>query len=90
MIYTLRMYLRRLFGLDLVPRALEVINKQSERIQEWQEYAAYKELQHLRNVRDLVQHFLIAVDEEVDVREQLEKGLQDLNDHVARMEEQCR
>jgi len=86
-IYHLRMFLRRLLGLDLVPRALEVINTQTERIQEWMEYSAQQELQHTRNVRDLVQNFLIVQQEEIDVREELEKGLQDLNDHVARLEE---
>ena len=94
MIYSLSMFIRRLFGLDLVPRALEVINIQTERIQEWQEAydAQHKRLtlEHTRNVRDLVQQFLIAQQEGIDVSEDLEKGLCDLKDHVARLEEQCR
>ena len=94
MIYTPMMFLRRLLGLDLVPRALEVINIQTERIQEWQEaydaQHARLTLQYTRNVRDLVQQFLIAQEAGIDVREDLEKGLCDLKDHVALLEEQCR
>ena len=94
MIYTLSMLIRRLLGLDTVSDAIGVINRQQDLIAEWKEaYDAQQArltLQHTRNVRDLVQHFLIAVEEEIDVRDQLEAGLQDLKDHVARLEEQCR
>lgn len=87
MIYTARMVLRRIFGLDLVPRALSVIEHQNRLIQQWQTYSQQRELQYTRNVRDLVENFLIVQSEGIDVRDELLAGLRDLNDHVARLEE---
>ena len=80
--------------MDLVTRAMGVIETQHTLIEEWQwAYDAQRQrltLEHTRNVRDLVQGFLEAQERGVDVTEELEKGLCDLKDHVARLEEQCR
>jgi len=48
------------------------------------------DLHHARNVRDLVDSFLQALEYEIpeeELKAVLEKGLRDLNDHVARLEE---
>ena len=46
------------------------------------------DLLHARNVRDLIDNFIAAVDDDPDeLRDGLEQGLSDLNDHVARLEE---
>lgn len=47
------------------------------------------DLQHARATRDLVSHFLAAVDDAGGeaLRDGIEAGLSDLNDHVARLEE---
>ena len=90
-------FLRRLLNLDTVSQAVGVIETQNKLIQEWQVVYAAREqeiaelrLEHVRNVRDLVSHFLEALESDLDeeeLRETLENGLRDLNDHVARMEE---
>ena len=47
-----------------------------------------QELQHARSTRDLVAHFLAVVDnDDPALRDGIEAGLSDLNDHVARLEE---
>ena len=47
------------------------------------------DLQHAKATRDLVAHFLAAVDDAGGeaLRDGIEAGLSDLNDHVARLEE---
>ena len=47
------------------------------------------DLQHAKAIRNLTSHFLEALEEEniEALRDGIEKGLSDLNDHVARLEE---
>ena len=46
------------------------------------------DLQHARNVRDLTERFIQALDEDEEaLRDGIAMGLSDLNDHVARLEE---
>ena len=50
---------------------------------------AHVDLNHAKAIRNLTSHFLEALDEpDVDVlRDGIQQGLNDLNDHVARLEE---
>jgi hypothetical protein len=69
-------------------RLYELIINQSNCIQEQRAHIAWLELQHARGTRDLVDHFLLALDEDEEmVRDGLTSGLADLKDHVARLEE---
>ena len=86
--------IRRLLNLDILKTAVSVAQEQQAVIYDQRriidrQQAEIEELklQHVRNVRDLVEQFFIASMAGVDVTEDLEKGLCDLRDHVARLEE---
>jgi hypothetical protein len=89
-IYTLSMFFKR----GLLGRAItvgvqqqEIIREQRDTIERQNLYIQQVQLEHTRSVRDIVEHFLIAHEQGIDVRDDLLDGLRDLNDHVARLEE---
>jgi len=68
-------------------RAMHLIYMQAVEIQRLR---TEHEIHHVRNVRDLVESFTEALEYGVpdeDLMEDLRKGLCDLNDHLARLEE---
>lgn len=89
MIYTLRMngFLRRLLHYDQVDTLLDIAQQQREVIEILSAQLQQKDLENTRNVRNLVEQFLVVQSEGVDVRDDLIQGLRDLNDQVARLEE---
>ena len=94
MIYTLHMFLRRLFNLDVMDAAAQVVARKNRTIREMEVICAEKDaeierlhLAHVRNVCDLIGNFIQGLEEGRDMNETLEAGLQDLKDHVARLEE---
>jgi hypothetical protein len=68
----------------------EVIREQRTIIERQNLYIQQVQLEHTRNVRNLVENFLIVQSDGEDVRDELIEGLRDLNDHVARLEEHAR
>ena len=58
-------------------------------LEEREEEKTRTEMEYLRYVRDLMKHFLRILDSTDDdfLRYELKKGLSDLEDHVARLEE---
>lgn len=88
------MIFRRLFNLDILARAVVVAHEQRAVISEQRRLIDLKDaeierlkLDHVRAVRDLVEQFFICQMAGTDVTEDLERGLEDLRDHVARLEE---
>ena len=47
-------------------------------------------LEHVRQIRDLIEQFWLAQEAGLDVRDALHAGLEDMRDHVARLEEHAR
>ena len=90
--------IRRLLGLNLTARALKVAEAQRKIAASWQQIAESREreleierLGMVRHTRSLIEQFLIALDqpEEQDaLRIELIAAMLDLNDEVARREEQ--
>jgi predicted DNA-binding protein YlxM (UPF0122 family) len=77
---------RRLY--DIIFRQREIMEEQEAKIRVLRMAMDKVDLMHARATRDLVAHFLAAVEEEDEVlRDGIEAGLSDLNDHVARLEE---
>ena len=83
-------FLRRLMNYDLVVYLAEERRKKVYEIERLQAEMGQLQLAHARNVRDLIENFWIVQEAGLDVREELEAGLQDLRDHVARLEEHAR
>lgn len=90
-------FLRRLLNYDTVDVLLqigvgyqEVVKEQGEKIDNLERQLQALRLEHTRNLRDLVEHFFIAQEAGLDVRDELEAGLRDLQDEVARQEEHVR
>lgn len=79
------MRLRRRISLYL--RALDAMRRQTEIIRAQRSEMDQMQLEHARNVRDLLENFWIAQEAGMDVREPLLIGLQDMRDAVARLEE---
>lgn len=74
----MRRLLQRLAGLYFLDQTCQA----QVRIISWME------LEHVRNTRDLIQQFIIALDGDTDaLRDNLSAGLRDLSDQVARLEE---
>ena len=91
------MLIRRLFLSGLLGAYVNVAHEQQEVIFSQRRLLNRKQaeieelkLSHIRSVRDLVEHFLYSQQQGFDVTEQLEEGLRDLRDHVARLEEHAR
>ena len=88
------MMFRRLWNLgSLLLIATEqqaVISDQRRIITRQQAEIEKMKLEHIRTCRDLVEQFWIAEVAGTDVREELQQGLSDLRDHVARLEEHVR
>jgi hypothetical protein len=91
------MLLRRLLNLDVLGAAVGVAREQQTIIHDQLRLITRKQaeieelkLSHIRSVRDLVEHFLYSQQQGIDVTEDLERGLEDLRDHVARLEEHAR
>jgi hypothetical protein len=88
-------FLRRLlFSSDALDALIEVARSQSELIDLQNATIASLrsdllslDLAHIRNLRGVVEHFLIASESGIDVRDDLLDGLRDLSDHIARLEE---
>jgi hypothetical protein len=79
---------RRLYEMILQQR--DIIQEQEDRIRVLRMAMDKVDLEHARYTRNLIQHFLVAVEdgEEAEaLRDGIEDGLSDLNDHVARLEE---
>lgn len=68
-------------------RLWKLVKAQHEEIIRLRAQAAQHELEHARNVRDLVEQFWITQEAGIDVREPVLQGLEDLRDQVARLEE---
>ena len=76
-------FLRRLLNLDAA-----LVDLQREVIVSQQAEFVRADLEHARNVRNLIEQFLVALETpEIDIRNDLMQGLSDLKDHVARLEE---
>ena len=88
MIYPVERLLTRLNLVD-ASTAWGVIEDLTKILKDREEQLGQYELRHVRQVRDLVEafHGSIGVVDDDALREDLEKGLLDLNDHVARLEE---
>ena len=67
-----------------------VISDQRRLINRKQREIEQLKLQHIRTTRDLIEQFWLAQVAGTDVREELQQGLSDLRDHVARLEEHVR
>lgn len=80
-------WVRRLLSLDLLGSALDLNARQQRVIDYLRAERERERLQYARNTRDLIEHFWIAQEAGLDVREPLLNGLQDLRDEVARLEE---
>lgn len=79
----MRNFFRKVLNLDLVD-GLIMLTREQQVLQQ------RSDLQNARNTRDLIQHFLTAIEQDVDrdaLAENLREGLTDLSDHVARLEE---
>ncbi len=86
-------FIRRLLNYDLVLYLAEDRRQKRSEIERLQSENLHLQLQHARNVRDLIAHFHYSVAEGEDLEmleDVLEKGLQDMNDSVARLEEHGR
>ncbi len=74
----------------MLETAVDVLGDQRAIIHYLQEEASARRLEYARNTRDLIEHFLITLDEPElhgQVRHQLLDSLTDLSDEVARLEE---
>jgi hypothetical protein len=80
-------FIRRLMGVDTINTLLSIGVSQQELIERQRREIERLRLEHLRQVRDLIEQFWLAQEAGLDVREQLHAGLQDMRDHVARLEE---
>jgi hypothetical protein len=87
-IYSVCMGLRNFIGwYGLHDRVMVLLEEQAAEIIRLRQQ---NDLNHVRNVRDLVNSFLEALEYGVDEEElkaDLHAGLQDLNDHLCRLEE---
>lgn len=86
----MRGFIQRTLGLHLEARLAEIVKRQQAIILELQSLIVIKELEEARSTRDLIESFLIALDQpehEEHIRSRLMLGLRDLQDHVARLEE---
>lgn len=83
-------FLRKILNLDVLGQSVTLNLEQAATIKRLRKELAQKDLEHIRAVRDLVEQFFIAQEAGLDVRDQLEAGLTDLRDHVARLEEHSR
>lgn len=70
-------------------RLYDLCLRQSDTIRLQRAHIDWLELQHSRNIRDLIANFQAALDapDEDALRDGLVLALSDLNDHVARLEE---
>lgn len=81
---------RRIFNFDIVDDLLALCREQDAALSKINSERAEYVLENSRATRNLVQAFIVALDEETDhdlLREKLREGLSDLSDEVARLEE---
>ena len=64
-----------------------LIDSLEARIQKYKDGQRLQHLHHSRHVRDLLEQFFLAQMSGADVTAELEQGLNDLRDEVARLEE---
>lgn len=83
-------FIRRLLNLDVLGHAVALNAQQDETIKAQREEIQRLKLEHLRQVRDLIEQFWIVQESGQDARETLWAGLNDMRDHVARLEEHTR
>lgn len=82
--------LRKLLNLDVLSQSVSLNIDQDATITRQRKEIERLKLEHIRETRDLVEQFFIAQEAGLDVRDALEAGLNDLRDHVARLEEHSR
>lgn len=73
--------------MDVIRDQRAVIETMQDRIEGYEASQRAQHLHHSRHVRDLVEQFFLALECGADVTEELEAGLSDLRDEVARLEE---
>ena len=75
---------------EMILQQRDIIQEQEDKIRVLRMAMDKVDLLHARNTRNLVSHFLFALDEDEDpeaLRDGIAEGLSDLSDHVARLEE---